>query len=105
MRIVKKVTKPTGLIESEFFSQSCGNKVYLKPENMQVTGAYKIRGAYYKISTLSDADRKKGLITASAGNHAQGVAYAAKAYGVKGNDRYADIHTTHQGKSYEVVWC
>ena len=80
---VKKVTKPTGLIESEFFSQSCGNKVYLKPENMQVTGAYKIRGAYYKISTLSDADRKKGLITASAGNHAQGVAYAAKAYGVK----------------------
>ena len=46
--IVKKVTKPTGLIESEFFSQSCGNKVYLKPENMQVTGAYKIRGAYYK---------------------------------------------------------
>ena len=66
--IVKKVTKPTGLIESEFFSQSCGNKVYLKPENMQVTGAYKIRGAYYKISTLSDADRKKGLITASAGN-------------------------------------
>ena len=81
--IVKKVTKPTGLIESEFFSQSCGNKVYLKPENMQVTGAYKIRGAYYKISTLSDADRKKGLITASAGNHAQGVAYAAKAYGVK----------------------
>ena len=81
--IVMKVTKPTGLIESEFFSQACGNKVYLKPENMQVTGAYKIRGAYYKISTLSDADRKKGLITASAGNHAQGVAYAAKAYGVK----------------------
>ena len=81
--IVKQVTRPTALIESEFFSQNCGNKVYLKPENMQVTGAYKIRGAYYKISTLSDADRKKGLITASAGNHAQGVAYAAKAYGVK----------------------
>ena len=55
--IVKKVTKPTGLIESEFFSQSCGNKVYLKPENMQVTGAYKIRGAYYKISTLTEEAR------------------------------------------------
>ena len=81
--VVHKVVHPTTLIESEFFSQSCGNKVYLKPENMQLTGAYKIRGAYYKISTLSDEDRQKGLITASAGNHAQGVAYAAKAYGVK----------------------
>lgn len=81
--VVQKVVHPTNLIESEFFSQSCGNKVYLKPENMQITGAYKIRGAYYKISTLSEEDRKKGLITASAGNHAQGVAYAARAYGVK----------------------
>ena len=60
-----------------------GNKVYLKPENMQRTGAYKVRGAYYKISTLSDEERNKGLITASAGNHAQGVAYAAHKYGVK----------------------
>ena len=81
--IVKKVTKPTGLIESEFFSQSCGNKVYLKPENMQFTGAYKVRGAYYKISTLTEEERQRGLITASAGNHAQGVAYAAKRYGAK----------------------
>ena len=81
--IVQQVVHPTNLIESEFFSQMCGNKVYLKPENMQITGAYKIRGAYYKISTLSEEDRKKGLITASAGNHAQGVAYAARAYGVK----------------------
>lgn len=80
---VQKVVHPTPLVESEFFSQICGNKVYLKPENMQVTGAYKIRGAYYKISTLSEEDRQKGLITASAGNHAQGVAYAARAYGVK----------------------
>ena len=60
-----------------------GNKVYLKPENMQYTGAYKVRGAYYKISTMSEEARKKGLITASAGNHAQGVAFAAKKYGVK----------------------
>ena len=60
-----------------------GNKVYLKPENMQFTGAYKLRGAYYKMSTLTDEERAKGLITASAGNHAQGVAYAAKCYGAK----------------------
>jgi threonine dehydratase len=80
---VKKVVRPTNLIYSDFFSAQSGNRVYLKPENMQLTGAYKLRGAYYKISTLSDEERKKGLITASAGNHAQGVAYAAKAYGVK----------------------
>ena len=81
--IVKKVTQETSLVYSEYFCQQTGNNVYLKPENMQVTGAYKIRGAYYKISTLSPEEREKGLITASAGNHAQGVAYAAKAFGVK----------------------
>ncbi len=81
--IVSKVARNTGLVESEYFSNLTGNKVFLKPENMQLTGAYKIRGAYYKISQLSEEDREKGLITASAGNHAQGVAYAAKAYGVK----------------------
>ncbi len=81
--LVKEVTSETKLIYSEFFSNQTGNKVYLKPENMQLTGAYKLRGAYYKISTLSPEEREKGLITASAGNHAQGVAYAAKKYGVK----------------------
>ena len=80
---VKKVVNPTKLVYSEYFSAQSGNKVYLKPENMQYTGAYKVRGAYYKISTLSEDDRNKGLITASAGNHAQGVAYAAKLFGVK----------------------
>ena len=80
---VKEVTLETKLIYSDFLSEQTGNKVYLKPENMQFTGAYKVRGAYYKISTLSDEEREKGLITASAGNHAQGVAYAAKCYGVK----------------------
>lgn len=79
---VKEVVLSTNLIYSEYFSEKTGNKVYFKPENMQYTGAYKVRGAYYKISTLSDEERKKGLITASAGNHAQGVAYAAKIYGV-----------------------
>ena len=80
---VKEATLPTNLIFSEYFSNQTGNKVYLKPENMQYTGAYKVRGAYYKISTMSEEARKKGLITASAGNHAQGVAFAAKKYGVK----------------------
>ena len=81
--IIKKVVLPPKLVESEYYSNLTGNKVFFKPENMQLTGAYKIRGAYYKISTLTDEERQKGLITASAGNHAQGVAYAAKAYGVK----------------------
>ena len=81
--IVKEVTLETDLIYSDYFSEMTGGKVWLKPENMQRTGAYKVRGAYYKISTLSREKREKGLITASAGNHAQGVAYAAAKYGVK----------------------
>ena len=81
--IVKQVTQETKLVKSSYFSELTGNKVFFKPENMQRTGAYKVRGAYYKISTLSDEERSKGLITASAGNHAQGVAYAAHKYGVK----------------------
>lgn len=80
---VKEVTLQTNLIYSEYYSVQSGNKVYFKPENMQYTGAYKVRGAYYKISTLTDDERAKGLITASAGNHAQGVAYAAKIFGAK----------------------
>ncbi len=80
---VSKVTSETKLIYSDYFSSQSGNKVYLKPENMQLTGAYKLRGAYYKISTLTEDERSRGLITASAGNHAQGVAYAAKSFGCK----------------------
>lgn len=80
---VKEATLPTNLVYSEYFSSQTSNRVYLKPENMQYTGAYKVRGAYYKISTMSEEARQKGLITASAGNHAQGVAFAAKKYGVK----------------------
>ncbi len=82
-KIVKEVTLETKLVYSDYLSEQTRNKVYLKPENMQFTGAYKVRGAYYKISTLTEEEREKGLITASAGNHAQGVAYAAKCYGVK----------------------
>lgn len=81
--LVKRVTNPTKLLYSEYLSEQTGGKVYLKPENMQFTGAYKVRGAYYKISTLTDEERERGLITASAGNHAQGVAYAAQKYGCK----------------------
>ena len=80
--VLKGVILDTNLTYSPAFSRATGNHVYLKPENMQITGAYKIRGAYYKISTLSDEDKARGLITASAGNHAQGVAYAAQAAGV-----------------------
>ena len=81
--LVKKVTNSTKLVYSDYLSEQSGGKVYLKPENMQHTGAYKIRGAHYKISTLSDEERGRGLITASAGNHAQGVAFAAKKFGCK----------------------
>lgn len=81
--VLRSVLLKTKLVYSEYFSETTGNTVFLKPENMQKTGAYKIRGAYYKISTLSKEERNKGLITASAGNHAQGVAYAAKLYKAK----------------------
>ncbi len=80
---VKEVTQKTELIESPHFSQMTGNRVYLKPENMQRTGAYKVRGAYYKISTLTPEELGRGIITASAGNHAQGVAFAATRAGAK----------------------
>lgn len=81
--IVRKVTSETKLVYSDFYSRQTGNKVYLKPENMQFTGAYKVRGAYYKMTTLTEEERARGIITASAGNHAQGVAYAAQCFGVK----------------------
>ncbi|MGM9619018.1 MAG: threonine ammonia-lyase [Oscillospiraceae bacterium] len=81
--VLRGVIEDTDLVYSKYFSDLCGNQVYLKPENLQVTGAYKIRGAYYKTSKLTEEQKAKGLITASAGNHAQGVAYAAKVAGVK----------------------
>ena len=80
--VLSGVIRDTNLLYSPAFSKATGNHVYIKPENMQVTGAYKIRGAYYKISTLTEEEKAKGLVTASAGNHAQGVAYAAQQAGV-----------------------
>ncbi|MCI8473861.1 MAG: threonine ammonia-lyase [Oscillospiraceae bacterium] len=82
-RVLDGVISPTHLIHSPAFSKATGNHVFLKPENMQITGAYKLRGAYFKISSLTEEQKSKGLITASAGNHAQGVAFAAQHAGVK----------------------
>lgn len=77
------VIKETKLIYSPTFSEECGNEVYIKPENLQITGAFKIRGAYNRIALLDDEAKSRGLIASSAGNHAQGVAYAAQRLGVK----------------------
>ena len=77
------VTVPTKLIQSPVFSTESGNQIYIKPENLQKTGSFKIRGAYNKISKLSEEEKSKGVIASSAGNHAQGVAYAAKKLGIK----------------------
>ena len=82
-RNLEGIVRKTRLIESDFFSELSGNKVYLKPENLQHTGAFKLRGAYNKISQLTPEERAKGVITSSAGNHAQGVAFAAQKLGVK----------------------
>ncbi len=80
---VKEVTQETKLVESPYFSAQCGNRVWLKPENMQRTGAYKVRGAYYKVSTMGPEELERGIVTASAGNHAQGVAFAATRAGAR----------------------
>lgn len=79
---VDEVIVPTHLIYSEYFSSACNNNVYIKPENLQKTGSFKIRGAYNKLSKLDEESKKRGIITASAGNHAQGVAYSANKLGI-----------------------
>lgn len=101
---VQEVVLPTNLVQSDFFSQMTGNKVYFKPENLQLTGAYKIRGAYYKISTLSDEEKAKGLITASAGNHATGCSICRKKVWCTGNRCYAYNNTFIKGKPYKGTW-
>ena len=80
---LSKILLKTNLIQSPIFSKEAGNEVYIKPENLQKTGSFKIRGAYNKITNLSDEEKKKGVIASSAGNHAQGVAYGAKESGIK----------------------
>ena len=76
------VLRKTELIYSDFFSKETGNRIYIKPENLQRTGSFKIRGAYNKVANLTEEERAKGIIASSAGNHAQGVAYAAKLAGI-----------------------
>ena len=92
--VLQGVLRPTPLIHSPYLSKNFGNSVYLKPENMQATGAYKLRGAYYKISTLSQEEKDRGLVTASAGNHAQGVAYAA-------HHCHAHHHSSGKGEQHQ----
>lgn len=108
--VIKSVTLETKLVYSDYFSAQTGNRVYFKPENMQFTGAYKVRGAYYTMSTLTEEERQRGVITASAGNHAQGVAYAAKCYGCKATivmPNTTPLIKVNRTKSYgaEVVLC
>ncbi|MDR2756741.1 MAG: threonine ammonia-lyase [Planctomycetaceae bacterium] len=81
--VLQNIILDTGLIYSKHFTQQTENNIWFKPENMQLTGAYKIRGALYKVSTLSPEQRQRGLITASAGNHAQGLGFAAQYYNAK----------------------
>ncbi len=81
--VLKDATRNTDIIYSPVLSEQSGCEVYLKTENLQLTGSFKIRGAYYKISKLSDEEKAKGVIACSAGNHAQGVALASKKFGVK----------------------
>ncbi|MFN3554930.1 MAG: threonine ammonia-lyase [Bacteroidales bacterium] len=82
-KLLKGITKVTPLEHSKSFSAMSGCSVFMKLENMQSTGSFKVRGAYYKISRLSEEERSRGVVCASAGNHAQGVAYAARSMGVK----------------------
>lgn len=81
--LLSGILSNTSLIYSPYYSKCTGGEVYIKPENMQVTGAYKVRGACYKVSTLTDEEKARGLVTASAGNHAQGVAFAAQRAGIE----------------------
>ena len=80
---LKNVLLPTPLMYSPIFSEESGNNIYIKPENFQKTGAFKIRGAYNKMLKLTEAEKQRGVIASSAGNHAQGVAYAARELGIK----------------------
>ena len=80
---LKGTARHTGIIPSPVLSEMTGHEILLKPENLQVTGSFKIRGAYNKIASLTDEQLSHGIVTASAGNHAQGVAYAARERGAK----------------------
>ena len=82
-RALRGIVQPTPLIRSRFLSEQTGGQVFLKAENLQRTGSFKIRGAYYRMLRLTDDERSRGVIAASAGNHAQGVAWAAGKLGIR----------------------
>lgn len=116
--VLEPVILRTPLVYSRHFSKQTGSRIYLKPENLQLTGAYKVRGAYFKVSTLSEQQRKNGLITASAGNHAQGVAMAAQMHKLKAvivmpattplvkvnNTKSYGAHVILYGESYDEAY-
>ncbi len=103
---LKDVIRPTALIEAPNITDKC--QLFLKTENLQVTGSFKVRGAYYKISQLTDEEKEKGVIACSAGNHAQGVALAAKQNGIKAQiciPAGAPISKVEATKSYGAEVC
>ena len=99
--LLSGILSNTSLIHSPYYSKRTGGEVYIKPENMQVTGAYKVRGACYKVSTLTEEEKAKGLVTASAGNHAQGVAFAGRN---RGHHCDANHHAAGEGKQHQGLW-
>lgn len=104
--VLKEVIRPTELIRTSRMCPECN--LYIKTENLQVTGSFKVRGAYYKISQLSDEEKKKGVIACSAGNHAQGVALAAARNGIKAKICIPDgapISKVEATKSYGADVC
>ena len=90
--ILKGVVKQTPLERSKTFSEMSNSNIYLKLENLQNTGSFKLRGAYNRIYHLSKRERQKGVVCSSAGNHAQGVAHAATMMGVK-STIFMPVHT------------
>lgn len=104
--VLKDVIRPTDMIKAQNLSDEC--EIYLKTENLQITGAFKARGAYYKISQLTDEEKAKGVITCSAGNHAQGVALAAARNNIKSLiciPNSAPISKVEATKSYGAEVC
>ena len=104
--VLKEIIRPTELIKAPKICPDCN--LYIKTENLQVTGSFKVRGAYYKISQLSDEEKKKGVIACSAGNHAQGVALAAAKNGIKAKICIPDgapISKVEATKSYGAEVC
>ena len=80
-RVLKNIVRETAVVRAYGIAPEC--ELYLKPENLQITGSFKVRGAGYKIAMLTEEEKARGVIACSAGNHAQGVALAASKNGIK----------------------